>query len=77
VFDEPDRFDVVRDPNPHFGFGWGLHHCLGAALARLEARVALRRLFERFPTMALTDTVRWGGGFLGRGVYSVPVSVTG
>jgi hypothetical protein len=43
----------------------------------LEARVALRRLFERFQTMALTDTVRWGGGFLGRGVYSVPVSVTG
>jgi cytochrome P450 len=75
VFDQPDRFDVARDPNPHFGFGWGLHHCLGAALARLEARVALRKLFERFPDMQLTNAVPWGGGFLGRGVYSVPVAV--
>ena len=49
IFPEPDRFDIRRDPNPHFGFGWGLHHCLGAVLARLETRIALRRLFERFP----------------------------
>jgi cytochrome P450 len=75
VFDDPDRFDITRDPNPHFGFGWGLHHCLGAALARLEARIALRALCERFPAMTLASTVRWGGGFLGRGVYSVPVSL--
>jgi len=74
VFAEPDTFDVTRDPNPHFGFGWGLHHCLGAALARLETRIALRRLFERFPKLRLTDSVRWGGGVIGRGVWSVPVS---
>jgi len=75
VFAEPDAFDVARDPNPHFGFGWGLHHCLGAALARLEARIALRRMFERFPKLELTDSVRWGGGVIGRQVWSVPVSV--
>jgi cytochrome P450 len=75
VFAEPDTFDVARDPNPHFGFGWGLHHCLGAALARLEARIALRRLFERFPKLSLTDSVRWGGGVIGRGVWAVPVSI--
>jgi cytochrome P450 len=75
VFADPDTFDVTRDPNPHLGFGWGLHHCLGAALARLEARIALRRLFERFPKLSLSDPVRWGGGVIGRAVWSVPVSV--
>lgn len=48
VFREPGVIDLARDPNPHLGFGWGLHFCLGANLARLEARVALRTLFERF-----------------------------
>src|SRR5581483_940958 len=77
VFDDPDRFDPTRDPNPHFGFGWGLHHCLGAALARLETRIALRRLLERHPRLTLAGDVRWGGGVLGRGVWSVPVLASG
>jgi cytochrome P450 len=47
VFPDPGRFDPLRDPNPHFGFGWGPHFCLGANLARMEARTALRSLFER------------------------------
>jgi len=75
VFADPDRVDLARDPNPHFGFGWGLHHCLGAALARLETRIALRRLFERFPDISLNAPVRWGGGVIGRGVVSVPVAL--
>jgi len=75
VFDDPDRFDPRRDPNPHFGFGWGLHHCLGAALARLEARIALRRLFERFPRLAPTNPYWWGGGLIGRAVSPVQVSL--
>jgi cytochrome P450 len=48
VFSEPQRFDVHRRPNPHLTFGHGVHFCLGAPLARLEARVALRLLFERY-----------------------------
>jgi cytochrome P450 len=51
VFDDPEVIDLTRDPNPQLGFGWGLHFCLGANLARLEARVALRTLFERFKSI--------------------------
>lgn len=48
VFDEPAELDIARHPNPHLGFGWGLHHCLGAQLARAEATSFLRQLLERF-----------------------------
>jgi cytochrome P450 len=48
VFAEPHRFDVHRTPNPHLSFGHGVHFCLGAPLARLEARVALRLMLERY-----------------------------
>ncbi len=48
VFERPEELDLARDPNPHLGFGWGLHHCLGAQLARLEATTFLRRLLDRF-----------------------------
>jgi cytochrome P450 len=48
VFADPGTINLERDPNPQLGFGWGLHFCLGANLARLEARVALGTLLERF-----------------------------
>lgn len=51
VFDEPASIDLGRDPNPHLSFGWGLHHCLGAGLARLEGEVVLRALLRRHPTL--------------------------
>ncbi|HXZ84679.1 MAG TPA: cytochrome P450, partial [Myxococcota bacterium] len=53
VFATPERVDLARAPNPHLGFGWGPHYCLGANLARLEARIALETLLERFPRMRL------------------------
>ena len=66
-FPEPDRFDVLRKSDRHLTFGYGIHHCLGAALARLEGRVALDEVLKRFPTweidtehavQARTSTVR-------------------
>ncbi len=48
-FHEPDRFDIHRKPEPHLGFGAGLHNCLGAALARLEVELAMNGLFDRIP----------------------------
>jgi cytochrome P450 len=67
VFDDPDRFDIHRRARQHVSFGFGVHHCLGAHLARLEARVALEELLKRFPqwevdwdnaVQAHTSTVR-------------------
>ncbi len=54
VFAEPFRFDVGRDPNPHLGFGQGVHYCLGANLARLEMRVMFEELFARYASFEIT-----------------------
>jgi cytochrome P450 len=54
-FDAPDVFDPNRDPNPHLTFGHGIHFCFGAPLARLEARIALRMLLERFSNVSVPD----------------------
>jgi cytochrome P450 len=68
VFAEPNVLDLARDPNPHLGFGWGLHHCLGANLARMEARVALARLVERFGRFEAAGAIPpLGGNLMGFG----------
>jgi cytochrome P450 len=56
VFGDPDRIDFTRQPNPHYGFGAGIHRCLGAPLARLELQEALRAMIERLPEMRLAVT---------------------
>ncbi|MEU9664111.1 cytochrome P450 [Streptomyces bobili] len=73
-FPAPDRFDIRRDTRGHLAFGHGLHYCLGAPLARLEARTALRSLLDRAPGLALDGPPgEWLPGMLMRGVRSLPV----
>ncbi|MER6532305.1 cytochrome P450 [Streptomyces sp900105755] len=73
-YPEPDRFDIRRDHRGHLAFGHGIHYCLGAPLARLEGRIALRALLERAPDLALDGMHgQWLPGTLMRGVRSLPV----
>ena len=61
-FDDADRFDIGRHPNPHLSFGTGVHFCLGFQLARAEAAIAFERLFARFPNISLAvpaDQLVW------------------
>jgi methyl-branched lipid omega-hydroxylase len=77
VFEDPYRFDVLRDPNPHLGFGAaGPHFCLGAHLARREIRVIYRELFRRFPDVAATsEPDRLRSSFV-NGIKHLPCSFT-
>jgi cytochrome P450 len=59
VFQDPDVFDIARKPNAHLGFGYGVHYCLGANLARLELRVLFEELLPRFRTARLVAPVEW------------------
>ncbi|WP_370415399.1 cytochrome P450 [Streptomyces fradiae] len=78
VFADPDRFDVERTPNVHLSFGYGIHHCLGAQLARLEMQIALRTLIERLPdTLKLAvpaDWLTWKTGLTARALVNLPVT---
>jgi len=77
-FDEPERFDVTRTPNNHLGFGFGIHHCLGAPLARMETQVALTSLVRRAPGLALAvDDVAYKSNVVLRGMESLPVALRG
>jgi cytochrome P450 len=74
-FRNPDEFDLTRDLNDHIGFGEGIHFCVGAAPARVEARVALERILERFPRMRLADGFEPGYNHnaFGRGLATLPL----
>ena len=73
VFDEPFRFEVRRRPNPHLGFGHGVHHCLGASLARLEIRVVMTELLERVGSVELAGPVEWTRSNKHTGIRRMPV----
>ena len=73
MFAEPDTPDLTRSPNRHLSFGGGIHFCVGAPLARLQGRIALRTLFERAPGIRLAGPPIRSGTAWNRGLRSVPV----
>jgi cytochrome P450 len=78
--DDAAEFDITRENKQHLSFGHGVHHCLGAPLARLEAQIALRALFERFPDLALAvpvDELTPMHSFLSNGHLTLPALVRG
>ncbi len=79
VFPDADTFCPQRSPNPHLGFGHGLHRCLGAPLARLELQVGLRALLSRLDGLSLvTDSdIDWRTDMFTRGVWSLPATWRG
>jgi pimeloyl-[acyl-carrier protein] synthase len=75
VFAHPETFDITRDPNPHVAFGSGVHHCLGATLARLEGQEAFKALAERFPSLYVeTEELAYQPSMTFRSLTSLPVA---
>ncbi len=78
VFEDPDSFDIGRDPNPHLAFGFGTHFCLGASLARLELRVMFHEVLTRLPDLEVAEgatLARRPSNFVS-GLESMPVRFT-
>jgi cytochrome P450 len=77
IFNNPDQLDITREPNKHLSFGHGIHFCLGAPLARLEAEIAISTLLRRIPNLRLgvpSDALRWRPSMILRGLDSLPIS---
>jgi cytochrome P450 len=76
-FEDPDALDITRDPNRHLAFGrGGVHHCLGAPLARMEGQIAIGALLQRFPHARLAvapETLRWRRSLFLRGLEKLPI----
>ncbi|MBA2391318.1 MAG: cytochrome P450 [Ktedonobacteraceae bacterium] len=76
-FTQPEELDIARSLNRHVAFGQGIHVCLGAPLARLEGDIAFTTLLRRLPALRLAvarDAITWRGGFVLRGISSLPVA---
>ena len=76
VYPDPDRLDITRKNVRPMSFGGGIHYCLGAQLAKIEAEVAILSLLERFPNLRLDDPVnpQWRDTFVLRGLKTMPAS---
>lgn len=73
-FADPQTLDLQRDASGHFGFGHGLHHCIGSALARVELQEALQALVERLPNLQRCGEVQWKTATFFRGAQCLPVT---
>jgi cytochrome P450 len=74
VFVEPERFDMQRQPNRHLAFGFGRHFCIGAELARVEARIAFPMILRQLPHLQWAgEEVQWHAAFGIRSLESLPV----
>jgi cytochrome P450 len=76
VFENPDTLDITREPNRHLSFGQGIHFCLGAPLARMEAQIAVNTLLSRMPNLRLKvppERLHWRPSMVLRGLDSLPV----
>jgi cytochrome P450 PksS len=76
VFENPDTLDITREPNRHLSFGQGIHFCLGAPLARMEAQIAVNTLLGRTPDLRLKvspNALRWRPSMILRGLDALPV----
>jgi cytochrome P450 PksS len=79
IFENADRLDLNRQPNRHVAFGLGAHYCVGAPLARLEGKIAINALVQRYPNLQLTiprEQVPWRTAVAVRGVKALPVRLT-
>jgi pimeloyl-[acyl-carrier protein] synthase len=77
-FKDPQKFDITRDPNEHVAFGEGIHFCIGAPLARMEARITFEAMLERFPRLRLKDPAMkpvYKGSYFLRGLESLPLAI--
>lgn len=76
-FENPNTFNITREPNRHIAFGSGIHYCLGAPLARIEGAIAINTLIRRFPNLQLNinpDELEWNASILLHGMKAMPVS---
>lgn len=77
VFENPEVFDITRENNRHIAFGHGSHFCLGAPLARLEAKIAITTLFNRMPELQIKgnrEEMKWQGNYLMRSLEELPLT---